>query len=246
MDIEIALTLVALVMLVGPPLVTALFLRGRQATWGSFGFGSLSFVASLFLRVPLFYALGWLMSLPFIPLLPEWAVFLFYASALALIAGVTEEWARYWFLHSRGDGGRRHDETIAFGLGHGGIEAMLIGVAILVFVWQGSSFGVDTLTLGGVQIASWFLLLPLFERVCAMLFHVAATLWVSFSIRVKRARLVWLAILAHAGFNLVAMLVSHFVDPISAELALGLVTLLAVAPALVAFSAMHRRLDKAS
>lgn len=251
MNIEIALTLVALAMLLGPPLVTALFLRGRQASWGSFGFGSLSFFVSLFLRVPLLYALTWLMTLPVWEELPFLFGYLFAVISLAVISGLSEEWARYWFLHARGNDGRRCDETITFGLGHGGLEAMLIGVAILMFVWGDMAGPLESvheagLSVFGVHIASWFLLLPLFERVCAIVFHVTATLWVSFSIRVKRARLVWLAVLGHTGFNLVAMLVSGLVDPLTGELVLGLVTLLAIVPALVAFSAMHRRLDRAT
>lgn len=119
-----------------------------------------------------------------------------YASGifLGVTAGLFEEGARYiafrWLLKKN----RSFTDGLAFGLGHGGIEAVLfVGVNALVLL-------VMTFTGNGIlgQSDAGNVLLGGIERLSAMAFHVGASLLVLYGFRIGKS--LWylgIAILLH-------------------------------------------------
>jgi uncharacterized membrane protein YhfC len=118
-----------------------------------------------------------------------------YGIFLGMTAGIFEETARLIFMKLFLKNRTRLGDGLAFGLGHGGIEAMvLVGVnciATMIMYPMGyfdlSDTGCMTLLVGG------------FERIFAIAFHVGASLIVLYGIRTNRIlRFTALAILLHA------------------------------------------------
>ncbi len=133
LNIPLLLTtfLVQMPLMIVFPLVLGWWIRRRYGVgWGVFGIGALTFIASQVVHIPLNYALGQLgggrgMALwPLIPL----------ALALGLSAGVCEEGARWVVLRFFAKKTRGWRAGLQFGAGHGGAEAIIVGVVALVNV----------------------------------------------------------------------------------------------------------------
>ncbi|MCX7569291.1 YhfC family glutamic-type intramembrane protease [Tumebacillus sp. DT12] len=146
---------------------------------------------------------------------------LFYALYGGLAAGIFEEVGRYvafrYWLKDR----RERLDGISFGIGHGGLEAILIaltlGVSNLVYMNLLNAGTFDT-TLGSqvpaetvAQIKSSLLdsspllhLLGGFERIAALFLHIAFSLIVLLGVRSGRISYLFCAILLHAGVDIVA------------------------------------------
>lgn len=179
-------TLLILFICIGLPLAIILWLQRRQHIWLSFFIGMLVFVISqIVLRIPMLQLLQQdisfqLFTLQTIP----------YAIFLGLTAGLFEEIGRYIGLRCL----KRHHtfyEVIAFGLGHGAIEAILLTAIPLL------SYG--DLPLQDVWIAGW-------ERITAMCAHIAFTLLVWKSVQNKKLIYLMLAIFVHAIFDFMAVM----------------------------------------
>jgi len=154
-----------------------------------FFFGILAFTLSqVFLRIPILqFALApqvWFITFSYA--YPTLFIFL-----LSLSAGVFEEFARYLimkrFLYPL-----NLKQVISFGLGHGGIEALLlVGVPALL---NASYFISVEVVYAGI------------ERISAMMIHVALSLMVYKALKEKSKRNLVLAITAHTLFNFLAVL----------------------------------------
>lgn len=171
--------------------------RKQKGVWKFFLAGLIAFfVSQICIRIPLVNLV-----------LPHFAWFAtmqentwLYGLFLGLTAGLFEEAARWIGFRCAMRKGvteaaaESRNQGIAFGLGHGGIEAMLlvglndIVLLILVLAGQGELLGVGPgmILVGGI------------ERLSAMLFHIGASLLVWYGIRKKRSG-IWLllAILLH-------------------------------------------------
>lgn len=164
----------------GVPVGGMLILLGRKKGIGkAFLLGMLAFaVSQLGIRIPVLQLLlpryAWFHVLQLYP----WAYGLF----LGLTAGLFEEGARWiairFFLKDRTD----LEHGLAFGLGHGGVEAMiLVGLNLiaglaLILAGQGALFPATAKTV----------LISGLERLYAMAFHVGASLLVMRGVRKKR------------------------------------------------------------
>lgn len=165
--------------------------RRKRGIWKAFLWGALAFtVSQLLIRVPILQLVlpefSWFAVLQVYP----WGYGLF----LGLTAGLAEETARWaamrFFL--KGKDSFRHG--LAFGSGHGGVEAMLlIGpnmIAGLVMVLAGQA-ALFPATGGNVLVAGA-------ERLAAMTFHVGASLLILYGVREGKALLYWaLAVALH-------------------------------------------------
>ena len=147
-------------------------------------------ISQIYIRLPILQlvlpAQGWFIQLSG----NSWAYGLF----LGVTAGIFEECARLVFLSFAGKSHRKASDGILFGLGHGGIEAMLIvGISNIIamygiinqpVLYQGIGYG--TLLCAGV------------ERIFAMAFHVGATLIVLYGLQKgKRVLYTFIAIALH-------------------------------------------------
>lgn len=170
----------------GVPIIGLALLSGKKkGAKKAFLLGGIAFtVSQLLVRIPILQGVlpyqAWFVILQMDP----WAYGLF----LGVTAGLAEETARWaavrFFLKRERDLGH----GLAFGLGHGGVEAMAItGVnlaagLVMVIEGKGALFPAD-----GAAILTAGM-----ERLYAMAFHVGASLLVMHGVRKGKA-LAWLA-----------------------------------------------------
>ena len=145
----------------------------------------------------------------------------FNIALLALTAGIFEEGARYLGYRKAIPNARSWNSAVTFGAGHGGIESILLGIAML---WQATTLP------GGAETVPWFMpLLGAMERVFALCLHV--TLAVVVLQAITRGNLWWLvaAVAAHAAANAIGVGVLAVYGPFAAEAALALIAAFALA-----------------
>jgi uncharacterized membrane protein YhfC len=161
---------------------------------------------------------------------------------LCLSAALFEETARWWAFRGPLKGFRRWRDGVGFGLGHGGLESAVLiagmtasGLVNLVVL---SELDVTKLSLAPEQLEQlmqvkatfaalrwWEPLLGAYERVGAMLLHVALSLLVLQRFVRGQRGWYWLAVGLHTGFNLLVGEVSRAGGAVAAE---GVVTVLAL------------------
>lgn len=137
-----------LVMIALPLGLASVLAHRRQADWGLFGMGAATFVGSQLLHIPfnlLVERAGWLPAD-----LSVFANLLVVSLFLGLSAGIFEEVARYLTYRFWARDARRWRAGLMLGAGHGGIEAMILGLLALV----------NTVTLFGVQGGYFTALVP--------------------------------------------------------------------------------------
>jgi ABC-2 type transport system permease protein len=210
-----AYSLSILAMLLIPVILAVLLRRKFKVPWLLFAVGTLTFIGSQVVHIPLNNAL---MSLNLLPESGEMDSFPLLKTALllGLTAGLCEELARaagYWLLKRY----RRFEHGIMLGLGHGGIEAMVFGGVLTaaaissLLALQGTDLAL--LNLSGEQMANLlrqmqvfeqpalFAVAPLFERLMAMTIHVVLSMIVLQAFVRRNAAYVVLAILYHAAID---------------------------------------------
>ena len=121
-----------------------------------------------------------------------------------LAAGIFEETGRWLAFRFPLKKDLERDTAVSYGIGHGGIEAVLVlgvtMIANLVFVMAYQKSPLDAAAMvGGTDAAAQMaaslsgltagtLILGLFERVLAMLLHIALSIFVFVSVRDRRQR----------------------------------------------------------
>lgn len=176
----------------GLPIAGLIFLtRRRKGAGKAFAWGVAAFVISqLLIRVPILQLLlpnfAWFGAMQLYP----WIYGLF----LGLTAGLAEETARWIALRYLLKGKHTLEHGLAFGLGHGGIEAMLlvglnmIAGAVMMLTGHAAQFPAAP---GSVLVAGA-------ERLFAMAFHVGASLLILYGVRTGRGVWYWLlAVVLH-------------------------------------------------
>ncbi|MDO5683541.1 MAG: YhfC family glutamic-type intramembrane protease [Propionibacteriaceae bacterium] len=211
---------VALLCLIGPVLVQARWARGRHWLWTSFGLGILTFaVTQLLTRIPLITSV--------LPVLPEWRALLSHAVLAALVLGFSaalfEETGRLIVMSTVLKRHRRtHADGVAFGLGHGGLEAFVLvglslaGVLVLGIMVKMGRWGALAATmppdaaaalatqLGGVSVLG--AVAGGLERFSAIALHIALSVLVLLGIVRGKAGAAWLlAMVIHGGVNFIAV-----------------------------------------
>ena len=242
LDYAIAITLMLLV-----PLLLAIALRRRfRAPWLLWTAGAVAFFLSQVYHLPLN---NWLNDLGLIDSIgPDTPNLLRTSLILGLSAGLCEGLMRlvaFWWLNRRGLAGR-WSGAVMVGLGHGGLEAMILGAlaALSVAALLGLR-GTDltTLDLSAAQLAALqqqldalgssplSAALPLVERLLALMLHVAVSLLVWLAFRRRNALFAVAGILYHALVDATAVYAAQFVtNPWLLE---GIVALLVVPGALL-------------
>ena len=227
-----------LLMMALPLLLATMIQRRLRPGWGLFGIGAVTFVASQVLHIPfngLVLGSG---------LLPQEttgvANLLILAIFLGLSAGLFEEVARYLTYRFWARAARDWGSGLMLGAGHGGIEAILLGLmgginwAVMLLVGRGGLQAVlppETLAVVQTQYALLFdlpwtmTLLGALERVFALALHLACSLLVMQVL--TRGQWGWLpaAIGWHGLLNAVVVFVNAQWGAIAAETALGLLSL---------------------
>lgn len=240
---QILLLVINGLLMIVTPLAVGTYLARRYRTgWGLFGAGAVTFVASQILHIP-FNALVEATILPEVG--PGFSttlvlVALFYGFS----AGVFEEVGGYLTFRFWRKDARSWAEGLMVGAGHGGVEALIVGLlfvvnmAVLIGISRGFFRGMIPAELlpdveAQVQAlfaSPWYeLLLGGVERIFAILLHLGLSLIVLHAVR--RRAIVWLlvAITWHALFNAVALVLSTLTSVLVVEGVLGLFALLSLA-----------------
>jgi uncharacterized membrane protein YhfC len=206
-------------MLVMPFAVARLIVVKRGASWGLFGIGAVTFLLSQLGHLPF----NWLVQqrLKLIP--SDVTIFsnlVIIALFLGLSAGTFEEVARYVAYRHWAKGARSWGQGLMLGAGHGGIEAIIVGllVGINTFVLARMRSGAlmqlvpeGQLPMVEAQIealfsAEWYtILLGAAERMFAICLHLSASLLVMQSLVTGRRRWLLGAILWHALLDALAV-----------------------------------------
>jgi uncharacterized membrane protein YhfC len=238
--VTVLLGLNFLLMLILPILLARLIAIRRHVGWGLFAIGAATFILSQVVHLPF----NWLIVQQLKWIDPENLVVL--ALFLGLSAGVFEETARYLTYRFWAKDARSWGKGLMLGIGHGGIEAILLGVIglinfiILLGLKNGYFAGIlaavpeDQLYLVDAQINTLFsvpasmALLGATERLFALMLHLSASLLV---LQVfMRGQLRWLgaAIVWHATINAVAVYLISIGGAVETEIVLGLLSFISV------------------
>jgi ABC-2 type transport system permease protein len=200
-------------MILMPVVLAILLRRWYRVPWFLFVVGSLTFLGSQVVHLPLN---NWLADIGLLPEMgtmsgpPLWRT----ALILGLTAGLCEELARaigYWLLPIY----RRFEDGVMMGLGHGGIEAMIVGgvivAATVTALLPMRGLDLEALELSVEQIAilrrqleiftssPLLAITPLIERFLAICAHVIFSL------------LVWRTFVKHNVFYLLIAIAYHAV-----------------------------------
>jgi ABC-2 type transport system permease protein len=251
-----------MLLMIALPVVAGSAARRRLAVpWWLFCTGMATFVASQIYHIPLNLWLTRQGVLGLVsasePTLPRTALI------VGLSAGFCESLARavgYWLLfRTRRSSQGAHspadcwEGAVMVGLGHGGIEAMLLAVmmaATISSLWGLRSQDLSTLGLSADQLLAverqlstftaspWLALVPLLERCIAMLLHVTLSVGVWSAFRRRNPLYLLAAVLYHTAFDGLAVYLSQFVS--NAWLIEGLLLVLALPGAVWAWALRAR------
>lgn len=145
----------ALAMIAFPIVLAVVFANRTRAPWGLFGLGAVTFIGSQVVHLPLnaelteFFKWLWPNATP-----QPWHI-PFNAVVLGLTAGVCEEVARYLCYRLLAPRARTFRDGVMLGAGHGGIEAIILGILSgYTFIQMASlqQTGLDGLGLTGAQL----------------------------------------------------------------------------------------------
>lgn len=172
---------------------TALFVCVRRKYLSIFLAGIGAFMISqLMLRIP---ALKYLNGLP---AYFQWSLANPIAAGLfaAVTAGIFEEIFRYigfCLLKKRKE--LSWKEGLVFGLGHGGIEAVWLGIQVLPYLSSGTMTELNKFLCG-------------FERMCTLSVHTALTMVVLEAVRTGKRKYLLLAVILHTAVDFPIVLLS--------------------------------------
>jgi ABC-2 type transport system permease protein len=210
-------TLSIILMILIPIILAGLFRRRFQAPWILFAIGTLTFIASQVVHLPLNSLLTTLHVLPKNGLTDGSITLIQSCLVLGLTAGLCEETARLvgYLLLKRF---RRLEDGIMLGLGHSGIEAMIFGgvltAATVTALIPMIGTDLSKLNLSPVQLSGLTAQLnaltgnplgaaaaPLFERLLAICIHVICSLMVLQAFRRHNYAWYGLAIVYHMAID---------------------------------------------
>jgi len=210
-----------LLMIALPILLGAFLARQWGVRWSLFGIGMVTFIASQVVHLPLNAGLTALFANHILPNPPVTWKLPFNSIVLGLTAGLCEEIARYVVYRRWLTSARTWREALMFGAGHGGIEAIIVGVLaglgfVNMVVLKNADLTIYNLSpeqqaLTAQQIATywsapWYAtLLGAVERLFSLTFHLAMAVVVLQAINRKNLWWLVLAIFLHALIDAVAV-----------------------------------------
>ena len=248
------LTGLAVLLIILLPVGLAIVTRRKwKAPWIYFCAGLLTFVVAQLIHIPLNRLLVEVGILP--DALPEGSSLVVTAIILGLTAALSEELIRAlgYFLIKKARG---FGDGLIMGLGHGGIEAMMVAVLLAAGVssfWYAQNIELLPEAISGAQFSALteaveaakdnplVALVPLIERVIALGFQVILSILVLFAFKTGRYWYLLIAIVYHMSVNSVAVIASGSLDNIWLT---ELLLLLMLIPGLIWFWKARGKYDK--
>jgi len=241
MMITVLLLLNFLLMITFPILLARWIQQRYRPGWAFWGMGAATFVLSQVGHIPFNLVVqraGWLPED-----LDAWGSLVITAVFLGLSAGIFEEGARYFTYRFWAKEARVWKKGLMLGAGHGGIEAILVGLlglvnfGVLLAIRNGAMLDVipaEQLPLVEQQIEAmfglpWYLtLLGAVERVFAICFHLSASLLVMQVFVRGQIRWLWAAIGWHTLINALAVITVTRWGAVAAEVSTGLIAIFSI------------------
>ncbi len=214
-------TLNGLLMILLPIGLGFLIWKRYQTPWRFFWIGVGTMVLAQIGHIPFNALLTYLFQAGVLPKPPVSWTPVFNAVVLGLSAGVWEESFRYCAYRWWAKDARSFDKALMMGAGHGGIEAIVLGVYVLYILLQmvalrnmdlAQVFSPDRAATLQQQIQvywsiPWYSTLAgALERLFALIFHLTASVLVLQVFLRKQWRWLWLAIFWHAALDALAVL----------------------------------------
>lgn len=212
--------------------------RKFRLEWKIWWMGSLTFILSQFAHLPFnSWILNPLLQDRIMPVLPVSQGVLAAALALGLSAGFFEELARYIIYRWWVKDARSWSKGVLLGAGHGGMEAILLGLLVLITYLQvvayrnvdlSTVFPADQVQLAEQQIQvywtmPWYAsLLGAVERAFTIPFHIAASVLVLQVFIRKQMRWLWLAVGWHMILDAGAVYASNYLSVYLTEGIIGI------------------------
>ena len=223
-------------MIVIPIIAGIYFARKLNLSWKLFLAGGLTFIASQVLHIPLVLALT--------PTFQSWGI-VAYALILGLLAGLFEETARYILFKFVLKKSRTWNEGVYVGIGHGGTEAILLGVmTALAFANMLAYRYIDLSTVPSIppeqlelakqQVEAYWSMPPylailgFIERIFAMCLHVALSVMVMYGLVSRKQTWFWLAVSWHAIVDAGAVYLGQNISMIALEGVIGLFAIVSI------------------
>jgi uncharacterized membrane protein YhfC len=246
MDSILVLTYpVNFLLMIAIPVVLGFYLTGKfKLGWRLWWIGAATFVLSQLGHIPFNIILSNLFQDGILPSPPEAYQLAFNAIVLGLSAGLWEECTRYAVYRWWARDARSWSKAILMGAGHGGIEAMILGLLALIAFFQmltlrnadlTTLIPAEQLELAQFQIATywsspWYAtFLGAVERIFALTAQVTLSVIVLQIFSRKQIRWLWIAIGWHAFIDAVAIYILNTWGAYSAEGVLAVITLINVA-----------------
>ncbi len=223
-------------MVIIPLILGALVVRRWRLDWAIFGLGGLTFIASQVLHIPFNMLLlnPWMETLGW----PRTTGWLYPVGAIlvGLSAGVFEEGARFLILRRNEKRMEGWQEGVLYGLGHGGVEAIILGAFVFYALIQAialrgvvleEAVPIDRVEIVRLQLQqywsmSWYEpLWAVLERLSAMSFHLLASLLVLNAVRQRKFLWLGAAVLGHTVFNALALVALPSIGVAGTELILA-------------------------
>ena len=211
-------------LMIAMPIALAVYLTRRwKLDWRIWWIGAVGFTFSQAGHIPFLWAAGQLLNRTNMVSWSPAAQMIFNAVFLGLSAGIFEEAARYFVLRWWAKDARSWRMGVLFGAGHGGAEAIILGVLVMLAYIQLAAFrNVDLasivpanqLALAQQQIAEywstpWYMtMLGALERLFTIPLHIACAVLVLQAFTRKNFWWVGLAIFYHALADGVTVLAS--------------------------------------
>ena len=227
-------------MIVLPIAAWIIFTRRLNLSWKLVLAGGLTFIASQIPHIPLVQALTSVMAKNSL---------LVNAIIRGLLAGIFEETSRYILFKFILKNARTWKEGILVGLGHGGTEALILGIlAAVAFTTMLAYRSIDLSTIPSIpasqlelakqQVAAYWSaptyipIVGFIERILAMCLHVSLSVMVVYAITNKKPIWFWGALLWHALVDAVAVYAISNLGILATE---GIVAIFAVISVWIVF-----------
>ncbi|MBN1875398.1 MAG: YhfC family intramembrane metalloprotease [Anaerolineae bacterium] len=214
----LTLIIIEIVLMVGIPVALAWRLSRRWGEpWRLLLAGAATFVGSQVVHLPLNAGLTALFQFNILPPPPEAIQLPFNAVVLGLTAGICEEVARYLTYRFWQKEARTWKKGVMLGVGHGGIEAILLGgMVLLTLINMSILVNVDSTSFGNEvaeQVTAFWNtplyhpLLAIAERIMAITLHIALSTLVLQTFTRNKLWPLWAAIGWHALVDATAVYV---------------------------------------